>query len=309
MDTVLITGGTGMVGKALTTLLNDKGYRVIILTRKLPLKTPSEMTRYALWNVAKQEIDINAVQQADHIIHLAGAGVMDKRWSSSYKKEIQDSRIKSSELLVKTLKENNNKVKTVVSASAIGWYGKDRNDIIGKGGFTETDPPDTGFLGETCRLWEQSIQPVQDPGKRLVILRTGIVLGNEGGAFPQFKQPIQFGIAAILGNGRQIISWIHIEDLCRLYINALDNGKMNGIYNAVAPFPVDNKTLVLSVAKKLRGKIFIPIHVPAFILKLVLGESSIEVLKSTYVSSGKIKQTGFTFLYPSVDAALNELCS
>jgi uncharacterized protein len=310
MQTVLITGGTGLIGKALSTQLADKGYKVIILTRKLPVqRNNTGNIRYALWNVQEQSIDIAPIQQADYIVHLTGAGVLDKRWTTVYKKEIQSSRVQSSRLIVKALKENDNKVKAVISASAIGWYGRDSDDVLKKGGFTETNPADNNFLGETCRLWEESITPVETLGKRLVIFRTGIVLSNNGGAFAEFKKPLRFGIAAILGSGTQIISWIHIDDLCRMYIDAIENENVNGAYNAAAPAPVDNKTLTLSLAKKLRHSFFIPLHVPSFMLKLILGESSIEVLKSTYVSCDKIKSTGFTFLYPAIDAAIEELCS
>jgi uncharacterized protein (TIGR01777 family) len=207
--------------------------------------------------------------------------------------------------LVNTLKNNDNKVKTVVSASAIGWYGPDL--ITGKY-FVETDAADKSFLGETCRLWEASIESVQQLGKRLVKLRTGIVLSNNGGAFVEFKKSLKFGVASILGNGKQIISWIHIDDLCKLYINAIENENLNGSYNAVSPEPVSNKELIVKLAKKMKGNFYIPLHVPEFMLKLILGEQSIEVLKSTTVSCEKIKQAGFSFLYPSLDVALIELC-
>src|SRR5262249_52510 len=149
--------------------------------------------QFAEWDIKASKIDIEAIQKADHIINLAGAGVMDKRWNSSYKNEIQHSRIKSSELLVSTLKNYSNKVKTLVTSSAIGWYGP---DIIPGNVFTEADPADKTFLGETCRLWEESIEPVTQLGKRLVKLRTGIVLSNNGGAFPEFKKSLKFGLAA-----------------------------------------------------------------------------------------------------------------
>jgi len=307
MQTVLITGGTGLVGKALTKQLIDKGYNIIILTRnkdEIPKnKTQIPTITYTIWNVEKKLIDVEAVQKADHIIHLAGAGVMDKRWNAAYKNIIQQSRIKSSELLVDVLKNNPNNVQTVVSASAIGWYGP---DIIPGKMFVETDPADKSFLGETCRLWEESIAPVSQLGKRLVKLRTGIVLSNDGGAFPEFKKSLKFGVASILGNGRQMISWIHIDDLCRLYIAAIENNDLNGSYNAVASQPVNNKELTLMAARKSKA-FFIPIHVPSFVLKIVLGEQSIEVLKSTTVSCEKIKQAGFQFLYPSIDSAISEL--
>ena len=305
----MITGGTGLVGKALTKHLTDKGYDVIILTRQLPnAVTKADKISYALWDVKQQTIDADAVQKATCIIHLAGAGVMDKKWDDAYKKEIQDSRIKSSGLLIKALQNNANNIKTMVSASAIGWYGADKAGSKNKKGFIETDKPSPDFLGETCRLWEESIEPATSLNRRLVKLRTGIVLSNDGGAFAEFKKTLRFGVAGILGNGKQVTSWIHIDDLCRMYIAAMENENLSGVYNAVAPAPVTNKELMLLLAKKMKGKFFIPMHVPAFMLKLILGERSIEILKSAYVSCNKIKQTGFTFLYPSAEAALEELC-
>ena len=308
MQTVLITGGTGLIGKAITTLLTNKGYHVILLTRKAPKeKSDAPNINFALWDIKKRTIDISALQKADHVIHLAGAGVVDKKWTAAYKKEILESRTESSKLLITTLKNNSNKVKTIVSASAIGWYGE---DAVKDGKvFVETDAAATGFLGETCRLWEQSISQFEAPGKRLVKLRTGIVLSNNGGALAAFKKPIIFGVAGILGNGKQVVSWIHIDDLCRMYIVAIENDLLSGVYNAVAPEPVTNKTLTIELANTMKGKFYIPLHVPVFILKIMLGERSLEILRSTTVSCTKIQQTGFTFLYPTIKTALKQLCS
>lgn len=303
-QSVLISGGTGLVGKALTKALVGKGYNVIILTRDLKNKTNHENISYSTWDVEKQEIDITALQQADHIIHLAGAGVVDKRWTAAYKNKIQESRTAGSRLIYNALQKNTNRVKTIVSASAIGWYGADGDPIKP---FIETDPADGGFLGQTCKHWEASIEPVENLGKRLVKLRIGIVLSNDGGALAEFKKPLGFGVAAILGNGRQIISWIHIEDLCSLFIAAVENENLSGSYNAVAPNPVNNKTLTLQLAGALKKKFYLPLHVPAFVLKLVMGESSIEVLKSTTVSCKKIVDTGFGFTYKTIDVALANL--
>ncbi len=164
-------------------------------------------------------------------------------------------------------------------------------------------------MGETCKLWEQSIEATEQTGKKVVKLRTGIVLSNDGGALAEFKKPLKFGVAGILGSGKQAVSWIHIDDLCRMYLDALQNPAITGSVNAVAPAPVSNKTLTLELAARVKGNLFIPVHVPAFIIKLMLGESSAEVLKSCTVSCGKIKQAGFTFLYPSIESALNQLCS
>ena len=304
MQTVLITGGTGLVGKALTTALLATGYKVIILSRSTEGKKNSENILYAPWDIKKQQIDLPALQQADHIIHLAGAGVVEKRWTIAYKKEIVESRTESSRLLIDALQKNTNKVKTIVSASAIGWYGADADPVKP---FTETDPAADSFLGNTCKLWEASIEPVISLGKRLVKLRTGIVLSNDGGALAEFKKPIRLGAAAILSHGKQIVSWIHIDDLCRMFVHAIENENMQGSYNAVAPQPVSNKALTISLAKAMNGKLYIPIHVPAFVLKLMMGESSIEVLKSTTVSCNKIADTGFVFNFTAIDTALSNL--
>jgi uncharacterized protein (TIGR01777 family) len=308
MQIVLITGGTGMIGKELTNQLLQKGYQVIVLTRQLPENNSIlPNISYALWDVKNKTIDIGAVQKADHIIHLAGAGVVDKKWTEAYKKEIQDSRTESSKLIVTALKNNTSKVKTVVSASAIGWYGSDITP--GAKPFVETADASDDFLGKTCKLWEQSITPVEAMQIRLVKLRTGIVLSNSGGALAEFKKPVKLGIAGILGDGKQIVSWIHIYDLCRMYIAAIENENLSGVYNAVAPMPVSNKKLTIELAKQMNGQFFIPVHVPVFVLKIMMGTRSIEILKSNTVSCAKIQQTGFAFLYPEIEIALKQLCS
>jgi uncharacterized protein len=304
MRTILITGGTGLVGKTLVQQLLQKNYEVIILTRKLTDRAHHKNVSYALWNVKEGTIDTNALQKADAIIHLAGAGVMDKKWNDAYKKEIEESRTKSSALLINTLKEIEHKVKVLVSASAIGWYGEDK---IPDHYFTENENADDAFLGAVCKKWEQSVEAAETFGIRVCKLRTGIVLSNDGGAYKEFKTPLKFGIAAILGSGKQMVSWIHIDDLCRQFIFVLENENMSGSYNAVAPKPISNKTLTLEIAKKVKGKYYIPIHVPGFVLKIMLGGQSIEILKSTTVSCEKIKAAGFTFLYPSVEAAVEEI--
>ena len=295
MPTILITGGTGLVGKEMVKHLHAKNYRVIILTRDPSNKRGNEKTTYASWDPAKGTIDTEALKKADAIIHLAGAGVMDKKWTEAYKKEIIESRIKSSELLINTLRNNIHHVKVLVSASAIGWYGPDK---LPGHSFTEEEKADDSFLGETCRLWEESTIPAEQLGIRVCRLRIGIVLAKEGGAYPEFRAPLKFGIASILGSGNQVVSWIHIDDLCRAFIYALENESMQGSYNAVAPEPVSNKALTLSIAKKVKGKFYLPVHVPGFVLKTILGGRSIEILKSARVSAAKLLSQGFTFLFP-----------
>lgn len=313
MATILITGGTGMIGKRLTQLLIEKGHEIIILTRStvVGFQSPINLSShkgisYVNWDISNQTIDKGAITKADHIIHLAGAGVADKRWTTKRKQEIVKSRTQSSTLIVKALQEIPNKISTVISTSAIGWYGAD-NNFSKLNGFTEETAADAEFLGETCRLWEQSIQPIEKLGKRLVKLRIGIVLSNEGGALVEFKKPLKVGIAAILGSGQQVISWIHVDDLCQMYIHAIENSEIEGDYNAVAPNPVTNQYLTLALARQLLGNYFIPIHVPSFMLKILLGEMSIEVLKSATVNANKIQATGFHFLYPTIENALAQL--
>jgi uncharacterized protein (TIGR01777 family) len=306
-STILITGGTGLIGSALCDLLIEKGHQVIILTRnKHSIKYQKPGVEYAEWNIEKQIIEPSAVQRTDHIIHLAGANVGEKRWTARRKKEIVESRVKSGELLVRSMKEMQNKVQSVISASAIGWYGEDgdRNTP-----FNEEDPSAGGFLGETCKAWEESIDPVKQLGKRLVKLRTGLVLSMNGGVLKEFKKPLRVGVATILGSGKQMMSWIHLSDLCRLYCYMLEHSQLEGVFNAVSPKAESNRTVVLELAKRVRGNFYIPVYVPAFALKLSLGEMSIEVLKSTTVNNQKVRQSGFRYAYPSLQAALDQLTS
>ena len=303
MATITITGGTGMIGTALTKNLIEQGHRIIILTRKA--KPASGNFQYKEWDVESGRIDTSAITEADYIVHLAGTNVGEKRWTKKRKKDILDSRVKSGALLVKTLHNHPNKVRAVISASAQGWYGADPR-IPNPRPFMETDGPDNAFLGRACKAWEEAILPVMAMGKRLVIFRMGIVLSKSGGAYKEFRKPLSFGAATILGNGKQVVSWIHLQDAVRLFTAAIENNDWQGVYNAVAPNPVTNKELIVQMAKA-RKKFYIPFHVPAFALKAALGEMSIEVLKSTTVSSQKAEETGFSFLYPTITQAVAAL--
>jgi len=306
MPTVLITGGTGTIGKRLCELMLRKGYRVIVLTRHIARAgaTKAEIT-YARWNPGRGEIDPDAIRQSDYIINLAGAGVADERWTARRKKEILESRTGAGHLLVKALETIPNTVKAVVSASGAGYYGPD-NLLSLNDGFTEDDPAAGDFLGRVCEAWEQSISPVTALGKRLVILRTGIVLSRHGGALEEFCRPLRFGIGAVLSHGRQVVSWIHEDDICNMYIYALEQEHLSGPYNAVAPAPVSNKELVTAIARA-RGGLYIRLKVPGFALRLLLGEMSEEVLKSAHLSAGRIVHSGFSFAYPDIKSAAGSL--
>lgn len=307
MAVVLISGGAGLIGTKLTRHLTGEDYEVIILSRQKNQKHPDPKVSFAFWDVPDKIIDAEAVLRADHIIHLAGAGIIDSKWTKEYKKQITESRTKTASLIISVLKENPHHVKTFVSASAIGWYGPDADPLIRKEGFIETDPAVGDFLGETCMQWENAADDAKQAGIRLVKLRTGIVLSNDGGAFKKMIAPLRFGVAGILADGNQMMSWIHIDDVCRMYMEAIQNKDMQGVYNAVAPVPESYKKIIMMTAQKMRNKFFIPVHVPRFILKLLYGKRSMEILKSATVSCKKIKALGYTFLYPSIESAVDDL--
>jgi len=304
METVLITGGSGMIGQALTQALIERGFHVIILTRNAGKHKPTSNSSFAEWDIQKQTIDKNAFAKADYIIHLAGANFANKRWNEKVKNEIVNSRVDSAKLIIESLKAIPNKVKTVISASGISWYGVD--DVNISKPFTETDPPANDFMAQTCKQWEAAIEPAAFLGKRLIKFRIGPVLSTDGGAYVEFKNPIKFGVAGIIGSGKQIISWIHIDDLVRAILFSMETEQMEGVYNAVSPGSASNKELILEIAKS-TGKFFIPIPAPSVALKIVFGEMIGEILKSTTVSSEKLQKAGFIFQYPDIRSAILQL--
>jgi uncharacterized protein len=304
MATILITGGTGLIGAALSKHLLSNLHNVIILSRSKRASDNPQL-RYAQWNIEEQTIDKDAIAEADYIIHLAGANVAEKRWSAERKQEILQSRTKSGALLVKALRENTNKVKAVISSSAIGWYGPDTKQSP-ENPFKENAPFHNDYLGTTCKAWEDSLEGIEALHIRLVKLRTGIVLSKEGGALAEFMKPLRFGFATIMGNGKQIVSWIHIKDIIRMYDYAMLHDEISGVYNAVAPGPVSNKELVITMAEKMRGRFYMTMHAPAFALKVALGEMSVEILKSATVSAAKIQSTGFKFYFPTIQSAMED---
>ena len=304
MQTVLITGGTGMVGQSLTDTLIEHGHDVIILTRN-PRKSSRLHLSYAKWDIEKNYIDPLAFKKATVIVHLAGESVATKRWTVKRKKAILDSRVQSGLFLSNALKTMKHQVHTFIGASAIGWYGPD-NELSLKDGFKEEDKVDNSFLGDTCKQWEDSVREIETLGIRMVTLRIGIVLNKRGGALLEFIKPAKLGVAAILGDGNQIVSWIHQQDLNGIILFAINNNTVNGVFNSVSPEPISNKALTLAIASKYHSW-HLKIHVPVWALKILLGEMSIEVLKSAKVSSKKIQDQGFEFKYPNISSALNQL--
>lgn len=302
MKYIGITGGTGLVGRHLAKLLAGDGYEIIIFTRK-PDRNYKYIknTTYAEWNPLKKKVDTAQLAKVEAMVHLAGEGVADKRWTEQRKTDILDSRVMSTQFLVEKLKQHAHKCKVLVAASAIGYYGPD------KGGepFTENEPPAQDFLGRTCMLWEEASAPVEDKMRR-VILRLGIVLAKEGGAFKEFNKPMSFGVMPLLGRAEQVVSWVHVTDVARAMRFAIERIELSGPYNVVAPLPVTHSNLMYTIGRE-RGGVKIPIPIPAVLLKLALGEMSTEILKSCTVSPQKITDRGFRFDFRDIETAVKAL--
>lgn len=294
MKNILITGGSGLIGSKLTSLLERKGYKVAWLSRKPAKKKQKSFS----WNLQENTIDEKALEWCDGVIHLAGAGVADKRWTDQRKKEILESRTLSARLLYDAILKMENKPKVFISASGVNYYGYDTGDHL----IDEENEVGTDFLADVVKKWEEEALKFQTLGLRTVIMRTGLVLDKKQGALAELLKP---PVAAPLGNGNQYMSWIHINDLTSLYAFALEK-EISGIYNAVAPHPVINSSFT-KLAAKAKGKPYVAIPVPAFMLKIVLGEMSNMVLGGIKVSSEKIQKTGFKFKFPFLQEALNDI--
>lgn len=298
METVLIAGGTGLIGMHLSRLLSEKGYRVIHLSRS---KKPNAEFERFVWDVKAQTIDEEAVAQADYVINLAGAGIVGSRWTDARKKVIIDSRVDSAALLLSAISKLEKKPKAYIASSAIGYYGNTGEALV-----SETKGAGEGFLSVSCEAWENASLEAKKQDLRTVVFRTGIVLSTQGGALEKMLISFNFFIGAYFANGQQWYSWIHIDDMCEMYIQAIENQKMDGIYNGVAPEPARNKELIRQIGKaKQRPALLFP--TPAFILRLIMGEMADTILYSQKVSAEKIQKEGFEFKYPQLLGALADL--
>jgi uncharacterized protein (TIGR01777 family) len=262
------------------------------------------MTKTWEWDIDKHYIEEGAFDGVDTIIHLAGAGIADKPWTKARKRELLESRTHSTRLLYDELRKRDHTVTSFISASAIGYYGfADDNRML-----VETDPAGTDFQAGLVKKWEQEIDQVLELKIRVVKVRIGVVLTMEGGALKEIARPVKLWAGAPLGSGNQFMSWIHIDDLCRIFTNSVENPSFVGTYNAVAPNPVTNRELTKAIARVLRKPMLLP-SVPAFTLKVLFGEMADLVLKGSKVSSERLERTGFEFKYPSIDEALADLLS
>lgn len=296
---VLVAGGTGLIGGRLTEILLGAGYQVVVLTRKAR-QAARRGLRYASWQPSKRQMDTSIIQEVDYIINLAGTNIGARRWTSARKRLILNSRLDSLQTLIKALQAvPDHSVKALVSASAIGWYGPDTDPLKV---FSEDAPPASDFLGQVCRAWEGVLQSASLPGVRKVIVRTGLVLAPDGGALQEMKKPLNFNPALILGSGAQVQSWIHLEDICRVYQYSLEAADMQGVFNAVTPAPLTYRQLITEIGRFRHGKSLLTLRIPAVLLRLVLGEQAGLLLNGSTVSPEKLLAHGFRFRYPVLNA-------
>lgn len=299
-EIVCITGGTGMIGFALKELLFRKGYELAVLSRS---ENSLDHAKVYHWNVQKGQMEVEAIKSANYIVHLAGANIGGARWTDQRKKEIRNSRVESTQLLREELSKLEKKPTAMIAASAIGIYGHNTGGILVDEGRLK---PGDDFLATITREWEEELLKIASLGIRVVILRTGLVLSRKGGVLPRLVTPVNFGVGAPVGSGDQYISWIHLEDLCRLYLFAIENEKMQGIYNAVSPHPETNEDFMREIAKTLHKPFFMP-NIPSFGLRILFGEMASTILGGNRASSKKIEGMGFEFLYPRLGPALGDL--
>ena len=298
--TILITGATGLIGKKMVSLFKKDNHIIHYLTTSKSKINHSSDEKGFFWNPKTNEIDLAAFEDVSVVIHLAGASV-SKKWSKSYKNEIIQSRVQTANLLFKTLQSHPNKVKQFVAASAVGIYPDDLTAI-----YNEDDSKiDDSFLGEVTQLWEESTNLFKSLQLLVTTIRIGVVLAKESGALVEMTKPIKFGFGAALASGKQYVSWIHIDDLVAIFKYVIDNN-LEGIYNAVSPYPTTNEELTKAIAKTIHKPLFLP-NVPKFMLRLLLGEMHQIVTSSQHVSSRKILDSGFQFQYASLSKSLQNL--
>jgi len=297
---VLITGGSGLVGTKLSSKLTEQGYEVIHLSR---FKSKSSKYKTFTWDIASGIIEDGAFENIHSIVHLAGAGVADKRWTKDRKQELTSSRVDSANLIFKTLKYSRQKIDSFISASAIGIYGFDTGGIV-----QTEDRIQLGddFLATLTKKWESAADQFSEIDARVVKLRIGLVLSNDGGLLAKLKPIANMGLSSSFGSGSQFMSWIHRDDLVNMIIYSIEKEIIAGPYNAVAPNPVNNKEFLKELSNALKKPYFLP-NTPKFVLKLVMGELASAITGGNNVSSQKIQDAGFEFEYEKLDESLTDL--
>lgn len=298
-STVLITGGSGLIGRYLTSTLLSEGYTVSHLSRK---SDQFGKVRVFRWNPEKRILDPGILAGVDYIVHLAGANIGEKRWTKKRKIEIIKSRVDSARLIYDTVSENGIKLKGFISASAIGYYATITSDRI----FMESDPHAEDFLGTTCSLWEETADLFSDRNTKVVKIRTGVVIEKNDSAMAKLLKPARLGIFPRLGNGRQYMPWIHIQDLCNIYLKAIQDDKMRGAYNAVSPQHITQTEFMRTLALTMDKRFFHP-RVPAIFLRAALGEMADVILKGSRISTEKIMNAGYVYEFSELKTILEKI--
>jgi hypothetical protein len=299
---IVITGATGLIGTRLCAALNNSGHDVTVFTRNIDSakKTLPYLTQFVEWDYNKPELWKKELNGKDAVIHLAGANVFGKRWNDKYKKIIMDSRAVATRNLSNAIAELKDKPEVLISSSAVGYYGDQGNNII-----TEASPAGNDFLADVCKVWEKEASVVESYGVRRVSIRTGIVLSTEEGALKKMLLPFKLFVGGPLGTGQQWFPWIHIDDLIRIYLFALENNKISGPLNAVSPNPVTMHDFAKSLGKTLHRPSLFP--VPEFFLKLAVGEGAQPILSSQKIIPQKLTDKSFEFSYPHLQTSLTSL--
>jgi uncharacterized protein (TIGR01777 family) len=298
---VLITGGTGFIGGAVVRQLSDLGHSIIVLSRRTePPHGLKENVRLVHWRGPEEDIPDEAFDQIDAVINLAGESIGSGRWSVARKNRIFDSRILTTRHLAAKIAAMTAKPRLFISGSAVGYYGPHGDEEI-----TEASPPGSDFLAVVCSHWEEEAKTVVRHGVRLALLRTGVVLGPGGGALPRMMLPFELFVGGPVGSGRQVLSWIHRDDLVGLIRFVLDNDHVSGPINATAPGPVTNRQFARVLGRVMGRPAFLP--TPGFLLRLALGEMSELVLAGQRVVPKRALEYKFAFQYPELEGALRNV--
>ena len=295
---ILITGGTGFIGSALSRELVNSGHKVIIASRR---KSPPKLENIEIvrWDI-QTPLSSEIMSGIDAVINLAGESLISGRWTKKRKERIMSSRVNTTRLLVESMKNANPKPKVLISVSAVGYYGPHGDEYV-----TEDFPPASDFLAEVCKAWEKEALKAQELGVRVVITRFGVVLESDGGALSKMAIPFKFFLGGHLGSGQQWFSWVHREDIIGFMKYALENESVSGHFNLTSPQPVTNKEFCSALGKALNRPSWF--HVPAFMIKLTLGEVGKVLLTGQRVLPEKALKAGYQFKYPEINEALRAI--
>ena len=296
---VLITGGTGLIGKHLTSLLLSEGYRVSVLSRHSGNQGDEVLIHK--WSPEKKFLDPSVFKGVDYVIHLAGENLGKKRWTTARKKRLLESRVSTAKLLYNVIESNNINIKAFITASGSNYYGTLTSEKI----FSENDQPGEDFLAALCQKWEDAADLFRQSGFRTVILRQGIVLQKDNPALKRLIFPSRFGFLVRVGNGKQYMPWIHINDLVNIYLKAINDNSMTGPYNASSPRNITYNEFIETMGIVLKRSVILPL--PAFLIRLIFGKMADLILNGSRVSAKKIQDTGFRFFYSDLRYALENL--